>query len=497
MSGAAAGAGAQSGERPGPIDRFLSLFTEVRHGEAATALLLTVNVFLILCSYSLLKVLREPLILAGGGAELKSYSAAGQAILLLIAVPLYGSLANRFPRRRLINVVTAFFLACLTIFFVLAQIGTPVGVPFFLWLGIFNVMVIAQFWSFANDVYTTEEGKRLFPIVAFGQSAGAVLGAYLAGVSIDLLGLYPIFLIAAALLVVATLFTNVIDTRERRRTEAARSLSESTAMMPASTKEVRLESGEFKIADLQAEIEGKPAAPAPAPPKKAPEPIGKGNAFRLVFQNRYLLLIAFLILVLNWVNTTGQYILDRTVTRAAADAVAAGQAGGYTEKEFIGKFYSSFQLVVNLIGLAAQLFLVSRILKWFGVRVAILILPAIALFGYGVLAFIPVLAVVRWVKTAENSADYSIQNTVRQVLFLPTTREQKYKAKQAIDSFFVRAGDVLSALLVYVGTHILALQTPHFAMVNMALVVIWLVLAVLIGREYVKVAAQVEVDAPA
>jgi AAA family ATP:ADP antiporter len=366
-------------------------------------------------------------------------------------------------------------------------------------------MVIAQFWSFANDVYTTEEGKRLFPIVAFGQSAGAVLGAYLAGVAIDTLGLYPIFLIAGGLLVVATLFTNVIDTRERRRTEAARSLTESTAMMPASTKEVRLESGEFRIADLNAELEASergatPTAPAPASPapaKKEPEPVGKGGAFRLVFENRYLLLIALLILILNWVNTTGQYVLDRTVIRAAAEAVATGQAGGHTEKEFIGKFYSSFQLVVNLIGLAAQLFLVSRILKWFGVRVAILILPAIALFGYGALAFFPVLAVVRWVKTAENATDYSVQNTVRQVLFLPTTREQKYKAKQAIDSFFVRAGDVLSAALVYVGTQILGLHTPQFALVNMILVMIWLVLAVMIGREYLKVAAQVEVDGPA
>ena len=475
------------------MERILRLFTDVRRGEAATALLLTANVFLILCSYSLLKVLREPLILAGGGAELKSYSAAGQAILLLGAVPLYGALANRYPRRRLINIVTGFFLGCLTLFFVLARLGAPVGVAFFLWLGIFNVMVIAQFWSFANDVYTNDEGKRLFPIVAFGQSAGAVLGAYLAGVAIDWFGLYPIFLIAAGLLVIATLFTNVIDTRERRRTEAARTVAESTAMMPASTQEVRLESGAFRLADLQAEMEGKPAAPAPAP-KKKPEPVGKGDAFRLVFQNRYLLLIAFLILILNWVNTTGQYVLDRTVTKAAAEAVASGMAGGRSEGEFIGKFYSSFQLLVNLVGLGAQLFLVSRILKWFGVRVAILILPAIALFGYGALAFVPVLAVVRWVKTAENATDYSVQNTVRQVLFLPTTREQKYKAKQAIDSFFVRAGDVLSAVLVYVGTHVLVLQTQQFAAVNMVLVVIWLVLAVWIGREYVKVAAQVEAD---
>jgi AAA family ATP:ADP antiporter len=90
---------------------------------------------------------------------------------------------------------------------------------------------------------------------------------------------------------------------------------------------------------------------------------------------------------------------------------------------------------------------------------------------------------VRWAKTAENATDYSLQNTVRNVLFLPTTREQKYKAKQAIDTLFVRLGDVLSAALVYVGTAVLALRTEQFAMFNLALVAVWLVLAVAIGRE--------------
>ncbi len=96
---------------------------------------------------------------------------------------------------------------------------------------------------------------------------------------------------------------------------------------------------------------------------------------------------------------------------------------------------------------------------------------------------------MRWVKTLENATDYSLQNTVRQVLFLPMTREQKYNAKQAIDSFFVRAGDVLSAALVFVGSQLLAMRAPQFALVNMGLVVIWLVIAYWVGKEYVKAAA--------
>ena len=468
------------------MERVLRLFTDIRKGEAKTALLLTLNVFLIFTAYYIIKPVREALILASGGAVVKSYISAGQAVLLLfVAVPFYGWLASRLPRRRLINVVTAFFAGCLAVFYVLAQAKVPLGVVFFLWVGIFNLMVVAQFWSFANDVYTTDEGKRLFPIVAFGASSGAVFGSFATGRLIEPLGVYQLMLVAGALLLVGVVITNVVDARERRRTEASRAMASSTAEMPAATQEIRLESGEFKLADLKHEAEEKPAVKV-APPK---EHLGGGNAFALVFRNQYLVLIAFLVLILNWVNSNGEYILGATVAAAAHRMVDSGAAHGLTPEQIIGRFYSDFYSAVNLVGLLLQLFAVSRILKWFGVRVAIMVLPVIALLGYGVLAFVPLLSMIRWAKVAENSADYSIQSTTRNVLFLPTTREEKYKAKQAIDSFFVRAGDVLSAVVVYVGTQLLPLRVPQFAVLNMVLVAVWLTLAVLIGRKYTQVAA--------
>ena len=494
--------------RPSAVDSLLRLFADVHPGESGSALLLALNVFLLLTAYYVIKPVREALILAGGGAEVKSYAAAAQALLLLGAVPLYAALAGSLPRRRLINSVTLFFIACLVLFYALARANLPLGVVFFLWVGIFNLMVVAQFWSFANDVYTTDEGKRLFPIVAFGASAGAVFGSVLTGRLIAPLGVYQLLLVAATILLGGLAVTNAVDRRERRRTESARTREVSTETLPAATKEVRLDSGEFEIADLKLLLEARasgggpapaaaPPVPVPAPAPVAPAPpapddgrlaTGAG-AFLLVFRSRYLLLIALLMLVLNWVNTTGEYILGRTVAHAAADAVAAGHSGGLDEKAFIGKFYSDFFFVVNAIGVVLQLFVVSRVLKYAGVRVAILALPVIALVGYGVLAFLPFLSVVRWAKTAENATDYSLQNTVRNVLFLPTTREEKYKAKQAIDGFFVRAGDMLSAGLVFVGTAIFHLGARQFALVNLGLVAVWLVLAVLVGREHGRVAA--------
>lgn len=454
------------------MDRVLRLFTEVRAGEGPTALLLALNVFLLLAAYYCIKPVREALILTGGGAEVKSYAAAGQAVLLLGLVPAYGALADRLPRRRLLNAVTAFFILCLVVFYGLIRSGVPIAVGFFLWVGIFNLMIVAQFWSFANDLYTKEQGERLFALVAFGGSLGAVMGSAFAGRLIPLFGVPQLLLVAAGLLAVAAVVSNLVDTRERNRHETHLPAYLTTAALPAAT-------GEYLIETLEDTTKLTVSLPGTGSPKSR-------GTFRLVVGSRYLLLIALLMLVLNWVNTTGEYILSRTVAGAAEAAVKGGTARGLSGSEYIGEFYSRFFFIVNLVGLVLQLFVVSRVLKYFGVKTAVLALPLIAVTGYAILAFAPVLALVRAVKIAENATDYSLQNTVRNVLFLPTSRDEKYKAKQAIDSFFVRTGDVLSAALVYVGTVHLALGVTGFARVNLVLACVWILLALAVGREYAR-----------
>ena len=460
-------------ERAGPLDRALRLFADVHAGEGGTALLLALNVFLLLASYYCIRPVREALILSvPGGPELKSYLAAGQAILLLGLVPAYGALADRLPRRRLLNVVTLFFIICLVAFYGLARSGAPIAVVYFLWVGIFNLMIIAQFWSFANDLYTKEQGERLFPIVAVGASVGAVLGARVAGWLIPVFGLPQLLLVGAGLLVLAGFLSNVVDARQRARHEVHLPTHLTTAEIPAAT-------GEYQIQTVEDSKKLTVSLPGIGPSNRP-------GTFRLVFQNRYLLLIAWLILILNWVNSTGEYILSSTVTNAAKAAVAAGTAGGLSEAEFIGRFYSDFLSFVSIAALVLQLFVVSRLIKYLGVRVGVLVLPVLAFTGYALLAFVPILALVQIVKVAENATDYSIQNTVRNVLFLPTSRDEKYKAKQAIDSFFQRAGDVLSAAVVFTGITLLGVRASGFAKVNLVLAGIWVVLAVAVGREYVR-----------
>jgi AAA family ATP:ADP antiporter len=438
----------------GPLDRFLGMFADVRGGEGVTALLLMLNIFLLLAAYYLLKTIREPLILSvPGGAEVKSYSAAATAGLLIVLVPLYSAVASRVSRVKLINGVTLFFIACLVAFFALSRASVPIGVAFFIWVGIFSLMVIAQLWAFANDVYTVEQGKRLFAIVGFGAALGAIAGSFATGQMVKQFGPYPFMLGAAALLGVCMLLTNMVHVREKRRHESA-------PRVP-----VAGEAAEDASNGPDAGVTGR-------------------SGFALVFADRYLLLIAFLMLVYNLVNTNGEYILGKTVVMLYARAHGAAAMGGLDEKKAIGEFYGNFFTIVNVITAVLQAFVVSRVLKRFGVRVALLVLPVVALGGYLTMAFVPLLSFIRTAKMAENGLDYSLQNTTRNALYLPTSREAKYKAKQANDTFFVRFGDVLSAGIVFAGTTWLGFAPKHFALLNVGLIVIWLLLAVVIGRRF-------------
>jgi AAA family ATP:ADP antiporter len=428
------------------LDRALRIFGDVRAGEGVTVLLMFLNIYFLLVAYYILKTVREPLILTGGGAELKSYAAAVQAVVLIGYVPLYGWVASNLPRQKLILAVVVFFAACIELFAAAHAAGLPyVGFLFFVWIGIFSLSMIAQFWSYANDIYRESDGKRLFPLIAIGSTAGAPIGAaaagwmYRSGVSS-----YAMMQLAAGLLVLHLVLYGVIHRR----------------MTPGAAEAGRK------------------------------EPLESTSGFALVFRSRYLLLIAALLVVLNIVNTTGEYVLGRSVLEHAS--ALAAQTADFNEEAFIGGFYGTFFFWVNIATVCIQAFLVSRVVKHLGMAGALFALPIIALGTYGLVAAGAGFALLRAAKMAENSTDYSVMNTAKQMLWLPTTREEKYKAKQAIDTFFVRAGDVLSAGLVFAGTSWLSLNVAGFGKANILLVVLWLGLAALLLREYNKVAAASE-----
>ncbi|HEY1954230.1 MAG TPA: hypothetical protein VGH28_01420 [Polyangiaceae bacterium] len=420
--------------REHPVEWVLGLFGDVRAGEAATVILLALNVFLLLTAYYLLKVAREPLILLGGGAEVKSYASVGQSVSLIFVANFYGWLATRVNRITLITYVTLFFVGNLVVFWLLGMRGVPLGVPFFLWVGIFNIVTIAQFWSFAADTYDEEAGKRLFPVIGIGSSVGAVAGAWVAGPLIR--GRTPFFLmlVAAAILLSTMAVTYAIHERESRRPTRAH----------------------------------------------VHAPVERGNAFALVARDRYLLAFAILVLVLNYITKSGDYVLDRMLLSHAAERA---RALAITKSAYIGQFKAGYFEWINVIGVVMQMFLVSRIVRYAGLRAALVVVPLASTMGYGAALIFPVVHVLLVGRVAESSLDYSLSNTTQQTLWLVTSREAKYKAKQVIDTFFKRAGDTSSAAVVWLGVHF-AFGTRTFLAINVALSLVWIALALWLGRAY-------------
>ena len=438
MDGTAAASPTLAGVRTeSPLTRFLRLFGDVRDGEGVTVLLLLSNIFVILAGYYVCKTVREPLILTGGGAEMKSYASAGQAVVLMGFVPLYGWFASRVDRMRLLLGTTAFFILNLELFRLGIWADVPyIGLAFFIWVGIFSNAVVAQFWSYGNDLFDKPTGERLFPIIGIGATLGSPLGAAFAE---KLFGSgshpYTLLQVAVACLLLSMALYWVVERRAERR---------------------------------------KPAATTPL--------TGDRNGFSLIFESHYLKMICLLLLVLNLVNTTGEYVLSSAVLARANEYSAANPA--FDKGAYIGTFYGNYFFWVNVVAALLQAFVASRLVKFFGLAGVMFALPIVALGAYGAVALGAGLAIVRVAKTAENSTDYSIMNVARQMLWLPTSREEKYKAKQAADTFIVRFGDVMSALLVWFGTTMLTFNQRSFAVVNLALIVVWIGVALILLRDY-------------
>jgi AAA family ATP:ADP antiporter len=452
-------------------DRFLKIFSDVKPGEAATALILLLDIFLLLTSYYIIKVVRDPLVLVSAeqdlqillksnlpqwlikmiqernfqGPQLKAAGAACQALLLIGFIPLYSWFASKVKRVYFLIGVTAFFILNIMLFYFLSLAKVPfLGFLFYVWVGIFNVSMVAQFWSFANDVYTKSEGDRLFPIIAIGATAGAPIGSLIAAK----LKYWPPFqtiLITAGMLVIFLALTLIVHIRESR-------------------------SGKRKTEEVVSKE----------------EPMKKGGGFGFVFRNRYVLLIGFLLLILNTVNTSGEFILSDFVM------IKARAISPENMNPVVQGFYGNFQFISSIIALLLQAFLVSRIVKYTGIKGVIIILPILAFGAYGVIGLGAGLTIVKWLKMSENATDYSIMNTGKAMLWLPTAREEKYKAKQTVDTFFVRFGDFAAAVIFITGTTVLGLGIRKVAGFNLIIIAVWIFLTFLILKKHQKLVSRLE-----
>ncbi|HVU51539.1 MAG TPA: translocase [Polyangia bacterium] len=404
---------------------------DVHDDEWRLVLLFSTNLFLLLTAYYVLKVIREPLILVGGSAVHRSYARGLEAGLLLVLIPAYSALANRVEPARLVKWITAVFVVSLGGFFLARRAGLSIGFVFFVWLGIFSTLSIAQFWAIANDVMTEAEGTRLFPLVAVGGAAGGIVGAQLAARALARVSPEALMLVAAGLLVACMLLTHAADVVGLER---------------------RARSG--------------------GPPPRARDLRG---GFTLVLSDRYLLLIGLSVTALNLITATGDYLLAHMVS-AQAHLLPLAARG-----RFIGAFYGDLQTWVTLLTAFVQVFVVARVFKDVGIANALLFMPLLVVVGYAGFALAPLLMAVTAVKLGESTTDYSLQNTIQHALFLPTSYDAKYKAKSAIDTVSKRLGDLGSTALVFVGTR-LALGVRGFAVANVIAGLTWIWLSARLRR---------------
>jgi AAA family ATP:ADP antiporter len=447
-------------------ERFLRLFTDVRVGEGSSALMMFANVFLILCAYYFIKPLREGWIAVSDISgltkmEVKAYSSFGQSLLLIPVVWFYGWLSGHYRRSDLITRATLFCMSNLLIFWII-QPGFFIenlpysGIVFYLWVGMFGVFVVAQFWAYAADLYTEERGNRLFPLIAVGATSGAACGSWITEILVEsgLFGTQWLLMVAMVPLAASIILSRWVDRRTHRQTAAL---------------------------------------------EVAPDPVIEDSgrsAISIVFCSRFLLATAAITLLLSWVNTNGENLLFRVVQeflkgQALKESISDPNALIVFTRDGTTAFYGDFYFWVNIMALFLQAFVASRLLKYGGFRLILLTMPVVALVSYTAMAYVPILAIVKVMKIAENSTDYSINNTARNVLWLPVSAEMKYKGKPTIDSLLVRMGDGIAALTVLVGVQFLALSTQSFFILNVALVCIWIAFAFVVIRERRRLSEQI------
>jgi AAA family ATP:ADP antiporter len=465
-------------------ERVLCIFTEVRPGEGRTALMMLANVFLILCAYYFIKPLREGWLSVSNiegfePIEVKAYSSFAQALLLLPIVGWYGQLAVRLGRTRLFTRATLFCISNMVLFFFLQpdfffEKLPWTGILFYLWVGIFGVFVVAQFWTFCADIYTDERGKRMMPMIAIGATSGAAAASGIVSelTQVDAItgkALVPneyLLLVAIFPLLASIAITRIVDAREGGGSPS------------------KADSPECPSADAADEGEGLRFLLSGA---------------RLAFVSRFILAAAVVTLLVNWVNTNGENLMysvlvDTLTEQVSEKGLEAGRAADEFVKSGTTAFYGNLFFWVNIIALVLQSVVASRLLKYGGFGPLLLILPVIALISYTAMAILPVLWVVRMMKIAENSTDYSLNNTARHVLWLPVSSEMKFRGKPAIDTLYVRMGDGLAAMTVMIGVGWLDLGKQTLFAFNIPLVLLWIAFAVMLVREHRKASEAIASD---
>lgn len=409
----------------------LQRFLGVEPGELTPLVTAFCYFFCLLCSYYILRPLRDEMGLQGGVQNLQ-WVFTGTFVAMLLAVPLFGWAAARYPRRRLVPLVYYFFMSHLIAFYLLF-LGhvTPAWTAraFFIWVSVFNLFVVSVFWSLMADVFTNEQARRLFGIIAAGGSAGAVAGPALTVTLARVIGPTALVGLSILLLLIAIGCVHVLIRWRHRNPRVDEAVEQA---------ETALSGG---VLD---------------------------GALR-VLHSRYLLGICLFIVLYTTLSTFLYFQQAHIVQTAFAGA-------GRQTAVFAG-----MDLAVNVITLAGQIFLVSRLIRRMGVPVALAAVPLLLTAGFAALAAFPVLTVLIVVQVLRRSGEYAVTKPSREILFTVIPREDKYKSKNFIDTVVYRGGDMMSGW-VYAGLSSLGLGLGSIALIAVPLSAFWAFTGISLGR---------------
>ena len=417
------------------FERWLKRVMPATPQERAAALWSFAYFFALLAGYYVLRPLRDQMGIAGGVKNLPWLFTA-TFITLLVAQPLYGALVARLPRARFIPIVYHFFVANLVLFWVLLTLDIEtvlVARIFFVWVSVFNLFAVAVFWSFMADLFTSEQGKRLFGFIGAGGTAGALLGPIITIWLSVPLGPVNLMIAAAVLLEVAV----------------------------------------FCVYRLER------AAVVHTGPKATTENIG-GSAFAAIpelVRSPYVLGIAVWVALLSYAATIIYFEQAHIVSEAVKTA------GLQT------RVFASIDLAVSLLTLVTQLLVTGQLLKRVGTGLAAAALPAVYVVGFAVLAVMPTLVVVMTIQVLQRWIHFAIANPARQLFFTVVTREEKYKAKNLVDVVVYRGSDALSGW-IFDSMQALGLKLGAIALFSLPVVAGWLVLSMGLGRAQERRSAQ-------
>ena len=421
------------------MGQLLRRLVVLQPGEAPALLASFATLLCTFSSYTILRPVRDAMGVTSG-LEKIPYLFWGVFVVMLLLQPVYGWLTSRYPRRVFLPWVYGFFALNLMGFYVwfhLQADHTWIARTYFVWVSVFNLFVVAAFWSLMADVFTREQAGRVFGFIWAGASTGGLIGPVIAHELAVPLGAINLLPISAGLLLLSLVSMWQIFRWQRHQ-----------------------------------RVEGPAAAASAAEPARTEAALGGSMfaAFTQVVRSPYLLGIAAFVLLMTWISTF-LYLEQQSFV-----------AKVFTSADERTRFFAGIDFWVQAASLVGQLLLFGRLFKWVGLRVMLAAVPLIMTAGYAIFALAPRFMVLVVVYAVRRVGDYALTRPCRDALYTVVSREEKYKAKSLIDTFVYRGGDATSGTLYQALTHSYGVGPSGVGWVGAAISAVWTVLALALGR---------------